>query len=88
MHLTTPPTDLDTKKIFVFLLATSCLLITLSNIRKGHKFLKHMEKVEIWSGVTDTGHTHSQRENRATQLVSSIKHKLSHAIANAVQVTI
>ena len=47
------PTDLDTKKIFVFLLATSCLLITLSNIRKGHKFLKHMEKVEIWSGVTD-----------------------------------
>ena len=40
-----------------------------------------LEKVEIWSGVTDAWHTDSQTtEYRATQLVSSIKFKLSHAI--------
>ena len=29
--------------------------------------------------------THSQTENRATQLVSSIKHKLSHAMSQSAQ---
>ena len=36
-----------------------------------------LEKVEIWSGVTDASQT---TEYSATQLVSSIKFKLSHAI--------
>ena len=48
-------------------------------VSKGLVCLYILEKVEIWSGDTDAWHTHSQRENRATQLVSSIKHKLSHA---------
>ena len=41
-----------------------------------------LEKVEIWWGDTDARHlTHSQTtEYRATQLVKSIKFKLSHAI--------
>ena len=40
-----------------------------------------LEKVEIWSGDTDASHTHSQTtEYRATQLLLSIKFKLSHAI--------
>ena len=50
-------------------------------VSKGLVCLYILEKVEIWSGVTDASHTHSQTEYRATQLVSSIKHKLSHAIA-------
>ena len=36
-----------------------------------------LEKVEIWLGVTDASQT---TEYIATQLVSSIKFKLSHAI--------
>ena len=36
-----------------------------------------LEKVEIWLGVTDASQT---TEYSATQLVSSIKFKLSHAI--------
>ena len=43
--------------------------------------------MEIWSGVTDASHTHSLTDNRiyrATQLVSSIKHNLSHAIWSGV----
>ena len=41
----------------------------------------YIEKVEIWSGVTDPLQTHTQAtEYRATQLVSSLKFKLSHAI--------
>ena len=41
-----------------------------------------LENVEIWSGDTYARHlTHSQTtEYRATQLVKSIKFKLSHAI--------
>ena len=50
-------------------------------VSKGLVCLYILEKVEIWSGDTDAWHTDSQTtENRATQLVSSIKHKLSHAI--------
>ena len=42
----------------------------------------YIGKVEIWLGVTDASHTHSQTtEYSATQLVSSIKFKLSHAIS-------
>ena len=41
----------------------------------------YIGKVEIWSGDTDAWHTDSQTtEDRATQLLSSIKFKLSHAI--------
>ena len=40
-----------------------------------------LEKVDIWTGDTDASHTHSQTtEYSATQLVSSIKFKLSHAM--------
>ena len=40
-----------------------------------------LKKVEIWSGVTDPLQTHAQaRVYKATQLVSSLKFKLSHAI--------
>ena len=40
-----------------------------------------LKKVEIWSGVTDAGHTHRQHniDDKATQLVLSLKFKLSHA---------
>ena len=39
-----------------------------------------LKKVEIWSGVTDVLITHSQTTKyRATQLVYSLKFKLSHA---------
>ena len=37
-------------------------------------------KVEIWLGVTDASHHSLTTEYSATQLVSSIKFKLSHAI--------
>ena len=47
-------------------------------VSKGLVCLNILEKVEIWSGVTDASQT---TEYRATQLVSSIKHKLSHAIS-------
>ena len=49
-------------------------------VSKGLVCLYILEKVEIWSGVTDAWHTHSHTEDSATQLLSSIKHKLSHAI--------
>ena len=40
----------------------------------------YIEKMEIWSCVTDPSNTHTQTtEYSATQLVSSIKLKLSHA---------
>ena len=40
-----------------------------------------LEKVEIWSGDTDASQTDRQTtEDRATQLVYSIKFKLSHTI--------
>ena len=40
-----------------------------------------LEKVEIWSGVTDASHTDRQTtEDRASQLLYSIQFKLSHAI--------
>ena len=50
-----------------------------------------LEKVEIWSGVTDAWHTHSltysqTTEYRATQLVYSIKFKLSHATITSPRV--
>ena len=49
-------------------------------VSKGLVCLYILEKVEIWSGVTDASQTDRQTtEYRATQLVSSIKHKLSHA---------
>ena len=39
------------------------------------------KKTEIWSGVTDPSHTDTQTtEYRATQLVWSLRFKLSHAI--------
>ena len=41
-----------------------------------------MEKVEIWTGVTDASLTDRQTtEDSATQLVYSIKFKLSHAMS-------
>ena len=50
-------------------------------VSKGLVCLYILEKVEIWSGVTNASHTdRDPSEYRATQLVSSIKHKLSHAI--------
>ena len=57
-----------------------CLYI-LYWVSKGLVCLYILEKVEIWSGVTDASQTDRQTtEYRATQLLSSIKHKLSHAI--------
>ena len=51
-------------------------------VSKGLECLYILEKVEIWSGDTDAWHTDWQTsEYSATQLVSSIKHKLSHAIS-------
>ena len=35
-------------------------------VSKGLVCLYILEKVEIWSGVTDAAHTHSQTEYRAT----------------------
>ena len=50
-------------------------------VSKGLVCLYILEKVEIWSGDTDASQTDRQTsEYSATQLVSSIKHKLSHAI--------
>ena len=49
-------------------------------VSKGLVCLYILEKVEIWSGVTDASHHSQTTEYRATQLVSSIKFKLSHAI--------
>ena len=46
-------------------------------VSKGLVCLYILEKVDIWSGVTDASQT---TEDRATQLVSSIKFKLSHAM--------
>ena len=51
--------------------------ITWYRVSIGLVCLYILEKVEIWSGVTDASQT---TEYRATQLVSSIKFKLSHAI--------
>merc|ERR1711994_998648 len=49
-------------------------------VSKGLVCLYILEKVEIWSGDTDASQTDRQTtEYSATQLVSSIKHKLSHA---------
>ena len=40
-----------------------------------------LKKGEIWSGITDASQTDRQtKEYRATQLVKSIKFKLSYAI--------
>ena len=50
-------------------------------VRKVLVCLYILEKVEIWSGDTDAWLTHWQTtEDRATQLLSSIQFKLSHAI--------
>ena len=49
-------------------------------VSKGLVCLYILEKAEIWSGVTDASHTHSQTEYRATQLLYSIQFKLSHAM--------
>ena len=50
-------------------------------VSKGLVCLYILEKVEICSGVTDASQTDRQTtEYRATQLVYSIKFKLSHAI--------
>ena len=39
------------------------------------------EKVEIWSGDSDASHTHTRTtEYSATELVLSLKFKLSHTI--------
>ena len=46
-------------------------------VSKGLVCLYILEKVEIWSGDTDVSQT---TEYRATQLVYSIKFKLSQAI--------
>ena len=47
-----------------------------------------LEKVEIWSGDTDASQTDRQTtEYRATQLLSSIQFKLSHAIQTKGNVT-
>ena len=54
--------------------------ITWYRVSIGLVCLYIFEKVEIWSGVTDASHTHSQTtEYIATQLFQSIKFKLSHA---------
>ena len=54
-------------------------------VSKGLVCLYILEKVEIWSGVTDARHTHSQTtEYRATQLLYSIQFKLIHAIKNRI----
>ena len=50
-------------------------------VSKGLVCLYILEKVEIWSGDTDASQTDRQTtEYSATQLVYSIKFKLSHAI--------
>ena len=58
------------------------LCIKLYWVSKGLVCLYILEKMEIWWGDTDASHTHYSQttEYRATQLVSSIKHKLSHAM--------
>ena len=53
------------------------LSIKLYWVSKGLVCLYILEKVEIWSGVTDASQT---TEDRATQLLYSIQFKLSHAI--------
>ena len=59
-----------------------CLYI-LYWVGKGLVCLYILEKVEIWSGDTDAWLTHWQTtEDRATQLLSSIQFKLSHATSN------
>ena len=58
-----------------------CLYI-LYWVSKGLVCLYILEKVEIWSGDTDAWQT---SKDRATQLLSSIKHKLSHAIITMKQ---
>ena len=53
-------------------------------VSKGLVCLNILEKVEIWSGVTDASHTDRQTtEDRSTQLLYSIQFKLSHAIIYA-----
>ena len=58
-----------------------CKLVLLDirwyKVSKGLVCLYIWEKVEIWSGDTDASQT---TEDSATQLVYSIKFKLSHAI--------
>ena len=55
-------------------------------VSKGLVCLYILEKVEIWSGVTDASLKDRQTtEYSATQLVSSIKIKLSHAILNVLR---
>ena len=50
-------------------------------VSKGLVCLYILEKVEIWSGDTDASQTDRQTtEYRATQLLSSIQFKLSHAM--------
>ena len=50
-------------------------------VSKGLVCLYILEKVEIWLGVTDASQT---TEYSASQLVSSIKFKLSHAISTVI----
>ena len=55
-------------------------------VSKGLVCLYILEKVEIWSGVTDASQTDRQTtEDRATQLLYSIQFKLSHAMIVSVQ---
>ena len=55
-------------------------------VGKGLVCLYILEKVEIWSGVTDASQTDRQTtEDRATQLLYSIQFKLSHAMIVSVQ---
>ena len=57
------------------------LSIKLYWVSKGLVCLYILEKVEIWSGDTDASQTDRQTtEYRATQLLSSIQFKLSHAM--------
>ena len=50
-------------------------------VSKGLVCLYILEKVEIWSGDTDASQTDRQTtEYSATQLLSSIQFKLSHAM--------
>ena len=46
-----------------------------------YMYMYILEKAEIWWGVTDASHFTDNRIYSATQLVYSIKFKLSHAIS-------
>ena len=58
------------------------LSIKLYWVSKGLVCLYILEKMEIWLGFTDASHLSLSQttEYSATQLVSSIKFKLSHAM--------